>query len=285
MTRRRLKKLLPCIMALPALALAASITLGSVINTFSEGLGYLPELHMEELTLQHFLSLFSDAAFQRSLWWSLRIAAVSTFLSVVLGAALAWLLAASGWRCAARIARLPVILSYMAAAVLIYNTFSRYGLVYHIVRLAGLEWSGPDIVFSSSGTAVILLYLFKGAPYIALSLAPIFARAMRDLRAAAWNLGAGRMSTFLHVIAPSGRRTMLTGALVLFNFDLTAYEGFSSLGPARPTALGVLALQTYQKADLRARADGMAISAVMIVFALLSAVLFSRALRREAGRA
>ncbi|MBQ8954553.1 MAG: hypothetical protein IJ048_10585 [Clostridia bacterium] len=285
MTGRRWRKLLPYAMAAPALALAAAVTLGAAVNTLLEGLGWLPELGLRALGFDHFRALFEDAAFRRSLWWCLRIAAASTLLSVALGAALAGRLAASGWRWVARLARLPVILSYMAAAVLVYNAFSRYGLLYHIVRLLGVPWDGPDIVFSSSGAAVVLLYVFKGAPYIALSLAPIFTRATRELRGAAHNLGAGKMATFLRVIAPTGRRTMLTGALVLFNFDLTAYEGYAYLGCARPTALGVMALQTYQRADLRGRADGMAINAVMIGIALVSALLFSRALRREAGSA
>ena len=269
-------------MLAPGLILILSLSAAAVINTLLEGLGYLPELNMYEINVEWFAELFNKNTFWQSLTLCFRTALISTLLSLFFGIILAYVVGDLGSKWVPGLLRLPVILSYVAAALLIYNTVSTHGLIYHLVKLTGIQWDGPQLAFQSSGEAVIILYLYKGVPFIAMSLSPVFGRAIQKYRNTAYNLGAGKIKTFFHVILPTGYRTLLTGALVLFNYEMFSYEGFYYLGSARPASLGVLALQTYQKSDLRFRSEGMAINAVMIFISLITAAAYILCVRKEA---
>lgn len=266
---------------LPAALLAAGVTAFVVLNAFREGLGYLPELSMYTVTGENYAALFCDRVFWKSLGYSFYVAAVSTLLCLCLGLLLGYLVCRGRGPLVHMLYRLPIVLSYVAAGLLLYTTLSDYGLLYHLLHWCGVPVDGLDILFRPSGVGVILLNCFKGVPFMAMSTAPVLRRALELYPAAAMNLGASRWRIACRIVLPLARRAALTAALVLFNYQMFAYEGFYYLGSSTPVSLGVLVYQSALNSDLRHRAVGMAIQSVMIVISLLTSLLYIRAMRRE----
>ncbi|MDY3285749.1 MAG: hypothetical protein SOX31_04145 [Eubacteriales bacterium] len=266
---------------LPALFPVTVISAFVILNTFREGLGFLPELSMYALDLSNYAALFGNRVFLRSLAYSFYVAFVSTTICFLLGLALAYLLCRTKSAAALVLSRLPVVLSYIAAGLLLYTTLSDHGLLYHLLRLLRIETDGLPILFRPSGMGVMILNCFKGVPFFAMSMVPVLAKVLKRYSTAAMNLGASGRQIGLRIIFPLIRRSAFTSALVLFNYQMFAYESFYYLGASTPVSLGVFAYQSYQTSDLRDRAVCMAINAVMIGIALITSLLYMGAMRKD----
>lgn len=266
---------------LPAVFLVFAVTAFTVLNTVREGLGYLPELSLYALDFSNYADLFGNGVFLNSLWYSFYVALVSTMLCLVFGVLLGYLLCQIKSPLIHILYRLPIVLSYVAAGLLLYTTLGDYGVLYHLLALLGVKTDGLDILFHPAGGGVILLNCFKGIPFMAMSTAPVLRYALERFPATAMNLGASETQLIFRIILPIVKRSALTSALVLFNYQMFSYEGFYYLGASRPVSLGVLAYQSYLTSDLRNRAVCMAINSVMIGISLLTSLLYVRTIRKD----
>lgn len=267
---------------LPAVFLVTVISVFVILNTCREGLGYLPELSMYALDFSNYADLFGNSVFLRSLTYSFYVAVVSTALCFILGLMLAYLLCRTQNSVLQAISRLPIVLSYIAAGLLLYTTLSDHGLLYHLLTLFGIGTDGLNILFRPSGIGVIILNCFKGVPFLAMSMVPVLSRILDRYSAAAMNLGASKQQIGLRIIFPLIRRSAFTSALVLFNYQMFAYESFYYLGSSTPVSLGVFAYQSYQTSDLRNRAVCMAINSIMIGISLVTSLMYVYTMRKDA---
>jgi len=259
---------------MPSLFIVISITVYVIISTLKESLGYIPELFLDKITLKYYIELISNKVFLRSLTYSLYVAFVSTILSTVIGTYLGYVVSKSEGVLNNIIYRFPILLSYIAAAALIFNTYSDKGLLYHLFLFIGLNISNLNIIYNSNGIAVILLNMFKAIPFIAFSVCPIFMRTDESYKEIAKNLGCTNLLYIIKVLLPMAKRSIITSLLVIFNYNLFTYEGFYFLGPSNPISIGVLAYQTYINPDITNRALGMAINMIMIVVSLILCVIY-----------
>lgn len=267
------------ILMTPSFVLVFSITAYVLVNTFVESLGIIPELFLREVSFDHFRKLFADGIFVEGMVFSLKIASLSGFLSTLAGVYLAYELAKGSHSKKVLWYRYPIILSYIAAALLIYNTYSTRGLLYHILLLFGVDVGGLEIIYASSGLAVVLLNLFKGIPFVAFSVYPIFVKVDGKYRETARNLGCNRSSYVYRILLPMAKHAILTSFLILFNYNLFSYEGFYFLGPSRPFSVGVMAYNAYIHPDLSMRPYAMAINFVMMFISLLLCLVFYKSLK------
>lgn len=261
-------------LVIPALVITAGITVYSILNTIIESLGYLPALKLYGTGFDNYRLLFADRYFAKSLAYSFYVASISVILCLILGLTLGYLICRINSPVIQTIYRMPFILSYVAAGVIIFTTLGDHGVLWHILDLAGIAPEGLDIVYNPSGAAVIILNCFKGVPFMAMSTAPAFYRATKHFPATAANLGASSFLTARKVVLPLVKHSALTSALVLFNYQLFSYEGFYYLGSSTPVSLGVLAYESNRSSDLRSRTLCMAISAVMIAISLITSYAY-----------
>ena len=268
-------------LVLPAFILTAGITVYTIVSTCIESMGYLPGLNLYGFSLDNFRILFSDRTFPESLAYSFTIAACSTIMCLVFGLVLGYLVCKVNNPLIQTLYRMPFILSYIAAGILIYTTLSDHGVLWHILSLIGIAPKGFNIVYNSSGIAVITLNCFKGVPFMAMSTAPAFFRATKHFPATAMNLGASGFLTARKIILPLVKHSALTTALVLFNYQLFSYEGFYYLGSSTPVSLGVLSYESNLFSDLRSRTLCMTISTVMIGISLISSAAYIYVMRKD----
>lgn len=259
---------------LPAFIIAAGITAYSIVNTFIESLGYLPGLNLYGISFDNYKALFADRYFAKSLAYSFYVASVSTILCLIMGLALGYLICRVTSPVIQTVYRMPFILSYVAAGVILFTTLGDHGVLWHILNLAGIAPGGLGIIYAPSGAAVIILNCFKGVPFMAMSTAPAFYRATKSFPATAANLGASAYLTAKKIVLPLVKYSALTTSLVLFNYQMFSYEGFYYLGSSTPVSLGVLAYESIRSSDLRQRTVCMAINAVMIGISLVTSYAY-----------
>ncbi len=265
----------------PAVLTAAGISLFVIVNTFSEGLGLIPELSMYHVDTAFFKGLFKNRVFIDGLLMSVRVAFLSTLLSSVIGVLLAWTVCRSGSKILNFGSRLPLILSYVVAGILVYNLVSDHGLIWHLLKWAGADANGLNILYTKSEAGVIILYCLKGAPFVAISVLPVLAKVLDRFEATAANLGAARIRTHMLVVLPLIGHSVAVAALIVFDYQLFNYESYHYLGASTPVAPGVYAFNFGRLSDLRMRAAGMAVNSVMILIALLSLLLYVAAAAKE----
>jgi putative spermidine/putrescine transport system permease protein len=256
------------------------ITLFVIMNTLKESLGFIPELFLNKFTLKYYLELFNDQIFFKSLIYSFYVALISTILSTVVGTYLGYIVTKSKGVLNNIIYRFPILLSYIAAASLIYSTYSDKGFLYHIFLIFGLKLN-LDIIYNTNGIAVILLNMFKGIPFIAFSVCPIFMNVESSYKEIAKNLGCSNLAYIFKVLLPMSKQSIITSCLIIFNYNLFTYEGFYFLGPSNPVSIGVFSYETYINPDMTSRALGMAINMIMIVLSLILCALYYKIIKNN----
>ena len=267
-------------MLIPSFLIVFSITAYVLANTLKESLGIIPELSLNEITLKHYVNLISDRIFLEGFLFSIMVALISTTISIVAGTYLSYIFSRRKRGLAAFMYRYPILLSYIAAAVLIYNTFSDRGLIYHIALILEMDIGPLDIIYNSKGISVIILNIFKGIPFVAFLLYPIFIKTDSEYRETAKNLGCTDAMYVYKILLPLCRHSILTSFLVIFNYNLFSYEGYYFLGPSKPISIGILAYNSYINSDLLYRASSMAINFVMMTVSIILCIVFYKSLKQ-----
>lgn len=268
------------LLLIPSFLIVFSITAYVLANTLRESLGIIPELSLNEITLRHYVSLISDRIFLEGFLFSIMVALISTTISIVAGTYLSYVFSQRKRGLSAFMYRYPILLSYIAAAVLIYNTYSDRGLIYHIALILGIDIAPLDIIYNSKGISVIILNIFKGIPFVAFLLYPIFIKTDSEYRETAKNLGCTDIMYVYKILLPLSRHSILTSFLVIFNYNLFSYEGYYFLGPSTPISIGVLAYNSYINSDLLYRTSSMAINFVMMTVSIILCVVFYKSLKQ-----
>jgi molybdate transport system permease protein len=157
--------------------------------------------------------MFSMAIDWFPLWLSLRVAAISTAVALVVGLWLAWLLANRQFRgkeildaaVTLPLVLPPTVLGYYLLVALGRN--SPAGKLY--------EWIfGGPLVFSWQ--AAVVAALFHSTPLLVKSARAAFESVDRSFERAARNLGASELRLFWRVTLPLARRSILAAGALAF---------------------------------------------------------------------
>ena len=278
------KRIQGIFLILPGLSLIVIVTVFAIINTFIESLGYIPELSFHNFTLKYYVDLFTNSIFLRSLYFSFKVAFISAIISTILGVYTGYYVSKWSNNFMSILYKLPILLSYVVAAALIYNTYSDKGLLYHIISAIGFSKPNINLIYASNGIGIILLNIFKGLPFVAFCVAPIFMKADKIYSFVARNLGCTRFKYILEILIPLAKRSIATSFLIIFNFNMFTYEGFYYLGPSNPISIGVYAYKTYLNSDLSNRIYGMAINMIMITISIVLCFLYYKMIKGNGER-
>lgn len=284
--RRLRRRIAPYLLALPACALVAVFAFG-VGNGLAQGLGVMPFLGMTTPTLAYVQEALGRPDFLASIGYSIYLALVSALIAlvggVVLAAALTRLRAGGAVRIAAL--SLPVMTMHALVAMGVMFIFSGSGLAARLGKVLGLvetpaDW--PSVVGDPSGWGIILVYVWKELPYVALCTVAIMANISASLGEAAATCGASWLRAFMGVTLPLCAPAALRAFLVVFAFALGSYEVPFLLGATFPKALPVLAYIEFQDPDIANRCYAMALNGIAALLgALVALVYFCLMLREE----
>ena len=212
-----------------------------------------------------------------AIWLSIWSSLLATFICVVLGVPLAWVLA-RGHRRIVNIVRpfvlAPMVLPPTVAGMSLLALLGRNGLIgRHIYDATG--WSMP---FTAS--AVVFTGIFVGMPFLALVVESTFRHLPSDQEDAAEIDRATPFTMFRLIALPQSRNGIATGALLAWARALGEFGATMMFAGSLPGLTQTWPMQVYFETD-QDMGTAYALSAVMVFVAL--AVVFS--LRKQLRRA
>ena len=219
-------------------------------------------------TLDWYGRVFQDASLLEAFGNSLTIAAVSTAISVVLGA----LIAVALWRfrfpfkpAFEGLAALPIVIPEICLGVAMLVFFSRV-----------IPWPG-GLPWPVNLGAIIIAHVSFSFPFVAVIVRARLASFNRELEEAARDLGAGELRTFLDILVPHMRPALIAGALLAFTLSLDDFViTFFTAGPDTVT----FPVKVYSMVRFSVTPEVNAASTLLVV---LTVVLTAIGLRLQGG--
>jgi len=250
------------------------IFFGGISQAFLQSLGYLPTFGMNEITLEHYVSVFTNARFIGSLSYTTYIALVSSALSVIMGVGIAFLIhhTKQGDKWSYTLYRVPIIIPHAVVMIITVQVFFQTGMISRLLYALGLIDSALDfplLINDQAGIGIILTYLYKQIPFVTLTVFTVLKSLDRKYTQVAENLGSGFWLTTWKITLPLLAPSILSTFLITFAFAFGAFEVPFILGnPARAT-LPILAYQDFTSPVLAQRPTAMAMSVIISALSLL----------------
>jgi putative spermidine/putrescine transport system permease protein len=261
-------------MLLPSLLVVVLLFGGGVMVGVGQSFGYFPVIGLRDWTFDHYVDVFTDPTFLRSLWLTFRIAFISTVGSAIIAVAIVLVLRYrfTGSRLATFIFQIPLPVPHLVAASGLLLLLTQSGIFARIAATLGMidrPAEFPVLVFDRPGVSIILTFLWKEVPFIGLVVLAILKSIGPQYEELAQTLGAGPWQRFRYVLLPLIMPGLLSTSVIVFAFTFANYEIPLLLGVRSPTTLPVLAFRSYGDADLGLRPQAMAISVILAVISLI----------------
>lgn len=285
LTTRTRERLAPASALLPALALIGVLFGSSVVYGVAQSFGYLPiigERHLSFDAYRHLLAATGPVGSE--FWGSLAFSLWVSIAATVLASGGALLIVAvlprgRAGRHSIRVLNLNLAFPHVVWAIGILLLLSQSGLMARMATGVGLIQDPsqfPVLVQDRYGLGIIIHYVTKEIPFLALMILAILRSQPEEYEWVAANLGANAWQRLRRVILPLVMPGLAAGALLVFAFDFGAYEAPALLGAQSPRMLSVLALQAFSDADLRSRPEAMALGVLMalVVVAVASLIWY-----------
>jgi molybdate transport system permease protein len=223
----------------------------------------------------HFWSLVTSESSTTALWLSLKTAAASTALCVLLGVPMAMVLARSDARLV-RLARplilLPLVLPPVVGGIALLYAFGRLGLIGESLNAAGIQ-----IAFTT--TAVVLAQTFVSLPFLVIALEGAARTAGADYEVVAATLGARPTTVWWRVSLPLLAPGLISGAVLAFARSLGEFGATLTFAGSREGVTRTLPLEIYLQRESDADA-AVALSLLLVaVAAVVVVALGSRQIR------
>ena len=275
-----MKRFVPYILVLPFVLIMCFIFLGGIFQAVVQSLGYLPAFGMTELTLNHYRQVLTGPRFAGSLRHTFYIAIVSSLLSVILGTVIAFVMnrILPKPRFSYILYKTPIVIPHLVAVVMVFYIFSQTGIVSRFLfalKVIDGPNSFPLLVYDRFSIGVILVYLYKQIPFVALSVFTVLKNLDNKYIQIAENLGAGPWRIFTRVLLPLLAPSILSVFLITFAFDFGAFEVPFILGSPSRLTLPVLAYFDHTNASLAARPAAMVTNVVISFISLILIWLYT----------
>jgi sulfate/thiosulfate transport system permease protein len=204
---------------------------------------------------------------------------IAALANGVFGTILAWVLVRydfRGRRFIDALVDIPFALPTAVAGLTLANLFSGNGWLGQFLVPLGIQGA-----YSKLG--VVIALTFVGLPFVVRTLQPVLEGMEREVEEVAATLGAGRLRTFLTVIAPTLLPTVITGFALAFARAVGEYGSviFISSNLPRQTEIAPLVIITLLEQYEYKAAMALAVVLLVISFALLITINF---LERWASR-
>lgn len=273
------RKSKPYLLLLPAAGTIILLFFGGIFDGLLKSFGYFPAIGETQLTLAAYDRLLHSGSFWESMSLTLRIAALSSLLSAVIGALVAVTLfflnesmktaSPKAWH---SLFQLPLTIPHLVAGYIIVLLFMQSGFVSRI--LAAIGWIDditdfPVLVNDPFGWGIILTYAWKEAPFVALMLYPVLSRIHGSWREVSRVFGAGNWAFIREVVMPVMMPAWAIAAFIVFVFTFSAFEVPYLLGVTYPSVLPVYSYQLYTSGTLSDRPEALAVNMILAAITIL----------------
>lgn len=210
-------------------------------------------------------------------WLTIRLAATTTLVLLVLGTPLAWWLAntRSRWRRPVNaLVALPLVLPPTALGFYLLVAFSPDGVVGRVT-----EWLGAgSLNFTFSG--LVVASVIYSLPFTVQPLAAAFAAiGPRPLEVAA-TLGAGSFDRFFRVALPLARAGLIAAVILSFAHTVGEFGVVLMIGGNIPGETRVLSVAIYDHVEALEYSRAHWLAACLLLFSFIALLLVNFSGRR-----
>lgn len=214
-----------------------------------------------------FVPLVTSEASRAALLLSVRTAAASTVVCVVIGVPMSLVLARTdfpGLSILRALVLLPLVLPPVVGGIALLYTFGRLGLIGEY-----LEGWGVSIAFST--TAVVVAQTFVSLPFLVVSLEGALRSSGQDFETVAATLGARPTTVLRRVTVPLVLPGLVSGAVLAFARALGEFGATLTFAGSLQGVTRTLPLEIYLQRETDADA-AVALSLVLIAVAAVIVV-------------
>jgi spermidine/putrescine transport system permease protein len=230
------------------------------------------------LTLDNYRRLM-DPLYVQVFLHSLYMASVTTLVCLLIGYPFAWALSRVDKRWQTVLMFLLIVPFWTNSLVRTYAVkllLASNGLLNSWLQTLGLIDQPLTLLYTEGAVIVGLVYLLL--PFMILPLYAVFEDLRRDLLLASHDLGAGRVSTFLHVVVPLTLPGVIAGVLLVLLPAMGMFYVADVLGGAKNLLVGNIIKSQFL--DARDWPFGAAAS-VLLTVAMAVLLLAHRLSRRR----
>ena len=223
-------------------------------------------------TLDWYRAVLDDGDLLAAFGNSLTIAAVSTLVSLVLGA----LVAVACWRF--RFPLKPVFEGALALPIVVPEICMGVAMLVFFSRI--MPW--PDgLAWPFSLGAIIIAHISFSFPFVAVIVRARLASFNRELEEAAKDLGAPEWRIFLDILVPHMRPALIAGALLAFTLSLDDFViTFFTAGPNTVT----FPVKVYSMVRFSVTPEVNAASTLLLVVTVALTVIGLKIQGRDLGK-
>lgn len=231
----------------------------------------------QDVTLAAWRSLLHDPQFADAAGFTLRTALLSTVLAALIAVAITVLVRRRGTRVRALLA-LPVPVPHLLVATVAVLWLAPGGLAERI--LGGLP---VTLVHDRAGFGIVLVYVYKEAPFLTLLLLAAMGQGHRERDEACAALGVSAAQRLRWVTWPTIRGPLVIGSIIVFAYVLGAFEVPLLLGPSYPPTLAEYAFDATRGDLISGQSTAAAALLLTSAASMLLAALAVRLARDPQG--
>jgi putative spermidine/putrescine transport system permease protein len=233
-------------------------------------------------TFKHYLTVFSDDYYLSVFWRTLRLAALTTLICIVIGAPEAYVLSRMGdpWRSVFLLVIIgPLLVSVVVRAFGWSMLLGSAGLLNQALQAMGL--SPVRLLYTE--TAIVIALVHVMLPFMVIPVWTALQKLDPMVEAAAWSLGASHFTALRRIVLPQVSLGMLSGSLIVFGLSASAFAIPGLLGGRRLKMAATLVYDEYM-AELNWPL-GATIAIIVLVANLVIMLGYNRLVETRARRA
>ena len=243
--------------------------LSLILPTFVQGNGFMSK----------YIELFTDTFFLSVLWRTVKIGAIVTLISIVVGVPVAFYISRQSQKVRSLLITLcmfPLLTNSIIRAFAWTTILGKNGFINAALLKLGIIQDPLALLYSEFAIIIGTVYLFL--PLMITTLVGVMEQINDDLLEASQALGNNGVQTFFAVVLPLSMPGISVGSMLVFTGAITAYTTPFLLGGNKNMVLATfLSQEALQK---RAWDNASAIAFIMIVLTLIVMKMFSMLSKR-----
>lgn len=215
-----------------------------------------------------------------AVWLSLRLAAVTTLVLLVIGLPLAWWLARGAGRLRAvvgAVATLPLVLPPSVLGFYILVALGPHGPIGRITEALGLG------TFNFSFTGLVIGSVVYSMPFMVQPLQTAFESVGQRPMEVAATLRATPLDAFFHVVLPLASRGVVSGVLMTFAHTIGEFGVVLMIGGNIPGETRVVSTEIYTYVEAMEYGRVHVLAGAMLVFSFVVLMTLNILNKRRSG--
>ena len=250
------------------------------IPPYSELVNYANEQIQLVLNVGNYIYLFEDDYYLSAYLLSLKIASISTFLCLLVGFPLAWMIVHSSSATRNMLLMLIILPSWTSFLIRVYawiGILKNNGFLNNILQWLGIIDQPLHILHTDIAVYIGIVYSYL--PFMILPLYTALMRVDYSLIEAAQDLGASAGTIFFKVLLPLTKAGVIAGSMLVFIPALGEFVIPELLGG--PDSILIGKVLWYEFFNNRDWPVASAVATIMLLLLIVPILLFHRYQKRQ----